>query len=364
MTGIQVWITKYLEKAVRADYGTIIWMFTLTSATAPTLGVFFGGWLCERLGGYRGEEGLARSSKLVCCFALLAVGSAAPAGFYRDLNTIIALIWLLLFWGGAIMPTATGLILSSVPVSLRSFSSAVSMFLYNMLGYALGATLPGFIQTKIQENFDVSDARVLAWGIRLVLGWSLFGLVFGGLAAWHAHAEWKKAQLGGSGHIRRLRKRRRKITREVNDIVLDALDKANGDGGAQEGFDGMIRFGLEGSDSDSTDDDDEIDDETLDHSETSFQSSVTNDDINYEISRQYNPVFTGGANVLREISHSLVDENDSWFTNSIKGRRTSYTHVLIGDTHRVAVVERFGKRTLACPGIGVYFSLFFSRYIA
>ena len=183
VTGIQVWITKYLEKAVRADYGTIIWMFTLTSATAPTLGVFFGGWLCERLGGYRGEEGLARSSKLVCCFALLAVGSAAPAGFYRDLNTIIALIWLLLFWGGAIMPTATGLILSSVPVSLRSFSSAVSMFLYNMLGYALGATLPGFIQTKIQENFDVSDARVLAWGIRLVLGWSLFGLVFGGLAA-------------------------------------------------------------------------------------------------------------------------------------------------------------------------------------
>lgn len=223
------------------------------------------------------------------------------------------------------MPTATGLILSSVPVSLRSFSSAVSMFLYNMLGYALGATLPGFIQTKIQENFDVSDARVLAWGIRLVLGWSLFGLVFGGLAAWHAHAEWKKAQLGGSGHFRRLRKRRRKINREVNDIVFDALDKANGDGIAQEGFDGMIRFGLEGSDSDSTDDDDEIDDETLDHSEASFQSSVTNDDINYEISRQYNPVFTGGANVLREISHSLADENDYWFTNAIKGRRTSYS---------------------------------------
>ena len=40
VTGIQVWITKYLEKAVRADYGTIIWMFTLTSATAPTLGCF------------------------------------------------------------------------------------------------------------------------------------------------------------------------------------------------------------------------------------------------------------------------------------------------------------------------------------
>ena len=124
-----------------------------------------------------------------------------------------------------------------------------------------------------------------------------------------------------------MRKRRRKITREVNDIVFDALDKANSDDGAKEGFDGMIRFGLEGSDSDSTDDDgdDEIDDETLDHSEASFRSNITNDDINYEISRQYNPVFTGGANVLREVAHSFVDENDSWFTKSIKGRRTSYS---------------------------------------
>ncbi len=318
VTGIQVWITKYLQIAVKADYGTIIWMFTLTSATAPTLGVFFGGWFCENLGGYRGEEGLARASKLVCCFALLAVGSAAPAGFYRDLNIIITLIWFLLFWGGAIMPTATGLILSSVPVSLRSFSSAVSMFLYNMLGYALGATLPGFLQTQIESNYNVSEARILAWGIRLVLGWSIFGLVFGGLAAWSAHKEWTKAQGDGSQHFQRLRIKRRRLTREVNDIVMDAIHGDQAEGGS---FDGMINFG--------TDDDDYDEDDTssVDMSESSFRSNITTDDINYEISRQYNPVFTGGANVLREVAHSLIDDNDlSFFKNAkAKGRRTSYS---------------------------------------
>ena len=82
--------------------------------------------------------------------------------------------------------------------------------------------------------------------------------------------------------------------------MFDALDKANGDGGAQEGFDGMIRFGLE------------VVIRTLLTTTTRSTTrrwtipkrlsnqSVTNDDINYEISRQYNPVFTGGANVLRK----------------------------------------------------------------
>ena len=325
VTGIQVWITKYLEIAVKADYGTIIWMFTLTSATAPTLGVFFGGWFCEKLGGYRGEEGLARASKLVVCFGLLAVGSAAPAGFYHDLNVIISLIWLLLFWGGAIMPTATGLILSSVPVSLRSFSSAVSMFLYNMLGYALGATLPGFLQTQIQANYEVSTARVLAWGIRLVLCWSIFGLVFGGLAAWYAHKDWKKVEAGGSNHFQRLRKKRRRMTREVNDIVIDAI---NGDQNTNgRSFDGTISFGANDGDDDNFDtyDDEDINDlSTIDDEESSFRSNVTTDDINYEISRQYNPVFTGGANVIREVAHSFVDDTD-FFQNARKGRRTSYS---------------------------------------
>ena len=75
---------------------------------------------------------------------------------------------------------------------------------------------------------------------------------------------------------------------------------------------------------DTYDDEDINDLSTIDDEESSFRSNVTTDDINYEISRQYNPVFTGGANVIREVAHSFVDDTD-FFQNARKGRRTSYS---------------------------------------
>ena len=100
------------------------------------------------------------------------------------------------------------------------------------------------------------------------------------------------------------------------------MDAINGDQAEGGSFDGMINFGT-----DDENDYDEDDTSALDMSESSFRSNVTTDDINYEISRQYNPVFTGGANVLREVAHSLIDDNDlSFFKNAKpKGRKTSYS---------------------------------------
>jgi hypothetical protein len=39
-----------------------------------------------------------------------------------------------LFFGGAIVPGATGLVLSSVPSHLREMSSAMSIFIFNIFG--------------------------------------------------------------------------------------------------------------------------------------------------------------------------------------------------------------------------------------
>ena len=85
---------------------------------------------------------MAVTAKCLTCFAALAVGFACPAGFYSSLGFVITLVWLVLFFGGAIIPAATGLILASVPPSLRPFSCAMSMLTYNILGYAGGTILP------------------------------------------------------------------------------------------------------------------------------------------------------------------------------------------------------------------------------
>ena len=44
-------------------------------------------------------------------------------------GTVLALIWVLLFFGGAILPPATGLLINTVPLDMRSFASALSMFM-------------------------------------------------------------------------------------------------------------------------------------------------------------------------------------------------------------------------------------------
>ena len=220
----------YLTDAVGAKYGDVVFLFTISSATGPTLGVFFGGWFCDKVGGYRGVTGLARSSKLVCCFAVLAVGCAFPAGFTSDLNSIMFLIWLLLFWGGAIMPIATGLILSSVHINLRSFSSAVSMCTYNLLGYSLGGFLPGVLQQIVVDNYNISRARSLAWGVRLILFWSLFGLLFGALAALSSHRKLLKSIDSPSPRRRKLRAKNGKLKETLRILLLKLKEEKKRNG--------------------------------------------------------------------------------------------------------------------------------------
>ena len=183
VTGIQFWITLFFLECIGGNPNAILASFSVVSATGPTFGVIFGGWFIDKLGGYRGTEGMATTAKCLVCWALLAVGSAAPAGFYNNLTLVISLCWFLLFWGGAIVPAATGLILASVPDSLRSFSSAMSMLWYNVLGFAGGTFVPG-IAMQIFDSMGLSKERQLAWGMRLIFGWSIFGLLFVSLAAY------------------------------------------------------------------------------------------------------------------------------------------------------------------------------------
>lgn len=308
MTGIQQWITVYLTDAVGAKYGDVVLLFTISSATGPTLGVFFGGWFCDKVGGYRGVEGLARSSKLVCCFAILAVGCAFPAGFTSDLNSIMFLIWLLLFWGAAIMPIATGLILSSVHMNLRSFSSAVSMCTYNMLGYSLGGFLPGVMQQIVEDNYDISRARSLAWGVRLILMWSLFGLLFGFLAAFSSHKKLIKSLASPSPRRRKLKAKKRKVERDLAYIVAETERvgevERHLDFSIDEEFDSRLE-----SEPDADSHGESLLSSPLDGDDDEFyDDSVTSDDIMYEFSRQpYVPVLTGGASMLNELASSFTD---------------------------------------------------------
>lgn len=190
VTGIQFWMTDYLVQVIKAPYGSVLGAFAATSATGPVFGVVFGGWFIDRVGGYHGLAGRAKTSFYCAVFGCIAVFFAIPAAFVKSFSVLITLVWFVLFWGGAIIPGATGLLLASVNADLRQFSSAMSMLMYNIGGYAAGTIFPGLVMQAAEDSYlsageDPEPAYIdaLTLGMRLIFFWALFG---GGFITWAA----------------------------------------------------------------------------------------------------------------------------------------------------------------------------------
>jgi len=175
------------------------------SATGPVFGVIFGGWLVDYLGGYKGPEGVARTTKIILTLGVLALFVALPAAFVKEIGLLMPCIWLLLFFGGAIVPAAVGICLSAVPPSIRAFSSSVSMVVYNILGHSAGTLLPGvvmdikakasrcvIVKTEASVELEECARDILTVGMQIVLLWAFAALLTFGKAGWKAHWAWEE----------------------------------------------------------------------------------------------------------------------------------------------------------------------------
>ena len=183
VTGIQVWVTSYIVVVIGKKQADVTPAFGVTSITAPILGVFAGGTFIDKIGGYKGESAMALTLKWCCIFACCAAGAAitcgwvpktiadqgvrcvtnesspffvppdpdkANAGFW----TCIGLIAVTLVFGGAIIPAATGCLVAAVPLDLRQISSAMSMFCFQQLGYAMSPLVSALIGSMASYDRD------------------------------------------------------------------------------------------------------------------------------------------------------------------------------------------------------------------
>ncbi|PFH34438.1 hypothetical protein BESB_064690 [Besnoitia besnoiti] len=170
VTAIQFWATRYFEEELHADTATVLISFSTTAATAPAVGIFAGAFAMDFLGGYR--ETLHQQRRAVCCLvglsALCASLGLCAAFAVASFWPALALVWLLLFAGGTILPTASGLLLAVVDGCLRAKASGTATFFYTLLGYTAGAFLPGL----------VSDALGTKGAMQMILLWPLFGFAF------------------------------------------------------------------------------------------------------------------------------------------------------------------------------------------
>jgi MFS family permease len=108
------------------------------------------------------HTGLNVAAKIAAIFGLIAVLCGVPAIFASSFLPVIVLIWLLLFFGGAVLPPATGILMSSVPPEMRALSNSVSMLLYNCLGYFLGPFLPGVV-AQVTSAWKMPKSNLQVW---------------------------------------------------------------------------------------------------------------------------------------------------------------------------------------------------------
>lgn len=176
VSGIQYWITQYMTKVLNAEKLFVVVGFVIISTTAPIFGVLTGGWISDYYGGYKGNN-LLTAVKICLLFGLLAFCSAIPACFVQSVLGLIILLWLLLFFGGCIVPAATGIIVNSVPKEYQSSSSSVSQLMFNFGGFFLSPLMSAAIMDLFDEETDS-----LTWGFRFTLSISFLSVSFIGLA--------------------------------------------------------------------------------------------------------------------------------------------------------------------------------------
>jgi len=124
VTGIQFWITAYLIKVLDLEPTKVFLSYSLCSITAPIPGAAIGGYLADKNGGYKGRN-VVTAIKICTAFGIAAFIFATPLGFLNSLVYIIPLLWCLLFFGAALVPTATGIIVNSVSREYQATSSSM-----------------------------------------------------------------------------------------------------------------------------------------------------------------------------------------------------------------------------------------------
>ncbi|GLE10700.1 hypothetical protein PINS_up022917, partial [Pythium insidiosum] len=107
------------------------------------LGVFFGGWLIDRAGGYSGPYKQAKALRICMGLASRAASRRCPCRSVHSTFAIAFFLWSMLFCGGCLLPACSGIVISSAPRPPGPLASSVAYTSYNLLGLRALQLPPG-----------------------------------------------------------------------------------------------------------------------------------------------------------------------------------------------------------------------------
>jgi predicted MFS family arabinose efflux permease len=82
--------------------------------------------------------------KFCCLLSGIGTVFAVLLTFCFDPTQFTVVFWMLIFWGGAMVPTATGIAVSAVPKRQQNASGSLGQLIYN-LGFFLAPNISGII---------------------------------------------------------------------------------------------------------------------------------------------------------------------------------------------------------------------------
>lgn len=166
VTGIQFWITDYMQEVMLIPSSKVYAIYAVICITAPVLGVLLGGFFIQYLGGYTDKRALDACYKIAivagCCGIFLPVVDIVWL--------FVILMWFLLFFGGSITPGLTGIMLSSIPEKSKEIGNSVTQLCYNLLGYLPSPFLYGLV-------CKYTGGTKSRYGLAVILIWAYLGVI-------------------------------------------------------------------------------------------------------------------------------------------------------------------------------------------
>lgn len=95
------------------------------------------------MGGYNNVA----AQKLQVYMAFFAVVCAVPVPFVNSFYMVAILLWGLLFFGGFVLPTITGIMINTVQPNQKSSANSLANLAYNLIGYLPAPSVYGFISS-------------------------------------------------------------------------------------------------------------------------------------------------------------------------------------------------------------------------
>jgi MFS family permease len=139
------------------DSKEILVSFSLICVTAPTFGLMMGGLACSLIGGYESKHSI-----LLCVlFTSCAIPFSILVPMANTSLSFAVFLWMVLFFGAAIFPALTGIILSSLPPHLRGLGNSINCFVSNLFGFIPSPYIYGLINYLYQDVDKKMAFRVI-----------------------------------------------------------------------------------------------------------------------------------------------------------------------------------------------------------